>query len=137
VYTLFFTETSQTAAEKEAFLEGWAKADGGNEPAVLKIKNISDTATVDIFVDKIENSPECIAAVFAGPLGVTALDRLDGLSCEILSEHLGIWPHSLYSEAATIELEPAKMLLHAVTYYNTETYGDKVVVEAEFILHEN
>jgi len=137
VYPLFFTGTEGSASLFEAFLGGWKEMTDKDAPEILELQKPGDTHIIDSFVDLIDNDPGCIAAVFAGPLTGTALDRLDGNSAGILGEHLLLWPDARYSVSASIELSPLKMLTEAVTYVSAESYGKDSSIKAEFILPLN
>lgn len=136
VFPLFFTGGSSGNAEKDAFSEGWKQVTAENPIDITILSNSDDTKTVDKWVGKVEKAEGCIAAVFAGPLTVTALDRLDGVNCRIISEYTALWSGSGYSEEAVIELSPVKILTETVIYCSAESYDDNKVIEAEFISPE-
>ncbi len=137
VFPLFYTGTERAAEMMEAFKDGWKKVSDEKLPEMKEILRPDETQVIDSYIKSVENSPGCIAAVLAGPLTVTVLDRLDGLSVRILTEKVRLWSESGYSVSASIELSPVKMLSEAVTYAGTESYGTKPVIKAEFILYEN
>ena len=136
VFSVFFTGDERLLAGKKAYEAGWREAAGGQAPQITEIRRTEGDPGVDDFVGRVDAAGECAAAVFAGPLTASILERFDGFGVSVAAEHLGLWRDAGFDAAASVELPPSAMLEAAVIYISAGNYDAPGIVKAEFIQYD-